>query len=210
MLSAQRLRNLFLDKLDTKDSAIINKTTQTIIDQVASMDSMVSAFANYANTPEIVKVSTSLNALINKSVALYDNNENLRIDLDLSGDLPELQIDKDAVSRVIINLIKNSIEAKKEDGILNIKIKSRFKKDEGLVRFTMIDDGSGFPEDIIDQIFEPYITTKEKSGGLGLAIVQNIIEQHEGQIFASNVEPQGARITIEFSIIKPEKGIKNE
>ncbi len=208
LLSAQRLRNLFLDKLDTKDSAIINKTTQTIIDQVASMDSMVSAFANYANTPEIVKVSTSLNALINKSVALYDNNENLRIDLDLSGDLPELQIDKDAVSRVIINLIKNSIEAKKEDGILNIKIKSRFKKDEGLVRFTMIDDGSGFPEDIIDQIFEPYITTKEKSGGLGLAIVQNIIEQHEGQIFASNVEPQGARITIEFSIIKPEKGIK--
>ena len=208
LLSAQRLRNLFLDKLDTKDSAIINKTTQTIIDQVASMDSMVSAFANYANTPEIVKVSTSLNALINKSVALYDNNENLRIDLDLSGDLPELQIDKDAVSRVIINLIKNSIEAKKEDGILNIKIKSRFKKDEGLVCFTMIDDGSGFPEDIIDQIFEPYITTKEKSGGLGLAIVQNIIEQHEGQIFASNVEPQGARITIEFSIIKPEKGIK--
>ena len=208
LLSAQRLRNLFLDKLDTKDSAIINKTTQTIIDQVASMDSMVSAFANYANTPEIVKVSTSLNALINKSVALYDNNENLRIDLDLSGDLPELQIDKDAVSRVIINLIKNSIEAKKEDGILNIKIKSRFKKDEGLVRFTMIDDGSGFPKDIIDQIFEPYITTKEKSGGLGLAIVQNIIEQHEGQIFASNVEPQGARITIEFSIIKPEKGIK--
>ncbi|AXE61861.1 PAS domain-containing sensor histidine kinase [Candidatus Thioglobus sp. NP1] len=208
LLSAQRLRNLFLDKLDTKDSAIINKTTQTIIDQVASMDSMVSAFANYANTPEIVKVSTSLNALINKSVALYDNNENLRIDLDLSGDLPELQIDKDAVSRVIINLIKNSIEAKKDDGILNIKIKSRFKKDEGLVRFTMIDDGSGFPEDIIDQIFEPYITTKEKSGGLGLAIVQNIIEQHEGQIFASNVEPQGARITIEFSIIKPVKGIK--
>lgn len=206
LLSAQRLRNLFLDKLDTKDSAIINKTTQTIIDQVASMDSMVSAFANYANTPEIVKVSTSLNALINKSVALYDNNENLRIDLDLSGDLPELHIDKDAVSRVIINLIKNSIEAKKEDGILNIKIKSRFKKDEGLVRFTMIDDGSGFPEDIIDQIFEPYITTKEKSGGLGLAIVQNIIEQHEGQIFASNVEPQGARITIEFSIIKPERG----
>ena len=78
LLSAQRLRNLFLDKLDTKDSAIINKTTQTIIDQVASMDSMVSAFANYANTPEIVKVSTSLNALINKSVALYDNNEKFK------------------------------------------------------------------------------------------------------------------------------------
>ena len=201
LLSAQRLRNLFLEKLDKKDSAIINKTTQTIMDQVASMDSMVSAFANYANTPEIQKTSSSLNSLINKSAALYDNHDDIRVDLDLSGDLPKLQLDQDAISRVLINLIKNAIEAKKEKNKLNIKIKSRISKKEGIVRLTIIDDGKGFPEDIIDKVFEPYITTKEKSGGLGLAIVQNIIEQHDGQIFASNVKPHGARITIEFSII---------
>jgi len=201
LLSAQRLRNLFLDKLDNKDSAIINKTTQTIMDQVASMDSMVSAFANYANTPEIQKTLSSLNSLINKSVSLYDNHDEVRVDLDLSGDLPKLQLDQDAISRVLINLIKNAIEAKKERNKLIIKIKSIISKKEGIVRLTIIDDGKGFPEDIIDKVFEPYITTKEKSGGLGLAIVQNIIEQHDGQIFASNVKPQGARITIEFSII---------
>ena len=201
LLSAQRLRNLFLEKLDTKDSAIINKTTQTIMDQVASMDSMVSAFANYANTPEIQKTSSSLNSLINKSASLYDNHEGIRVDLDLSGDLPKLQLDQDAISRVLINLIKNAIEAKQEKNKLNIKIKSRVSKKEGLVRLTIVDDGKGLPEDIIDKVFEPYITTKEKSGGLGLAIVQNIIEQHDGQIFASNVKPHGARITIEFSII---------
>ena len=201
LLSAQRLRNLFLEKLDTKDSAIINKTTQTIMDQVASMDSMVSAFANYANTPEIQKTLSSLNSLINKSASLYDNHEGIRVDLDLSGDLPKLQLDQDAISRVLINLIKNSIEAKQEKNKLNIKIKSRVSKKEGLVRLTIVDDGKGLPEDIIDKVFEPYITTKEKSGGLGLAIVQNIIEQHDGQIFASNVKPHGARITIEFSII---------
>ena len=201
LLSAQRLRNLFLEKLDKKDSAIINKTTQTIMDQVASMDSMVSAFANYANTPEIKKTLSSLNSLINKSASLYDNHSGIRVDLDLSGDLPKLQLDKDAISRVLINLIKNAIEAKKEKNKLNIKIKSRINKKEGIVRLTIIDDGNGFPEGIIDKVFEPYITTKEKSGGLGLAIVQNIIEQHNGQIFASNVKPHGARITIEFSII---------
>jgi len=201
LLSAQRLRNLFLEKLDTKDSAIINKTTQTIMDQVASMDSMVSAFANYANTPEIQKTLSSLNSLINKSASLYDNHEGIRVDLDLSGDLPKLQLDQDAISRVLINLIKNSIEAKQEKNKLNIKIKSRVSKKEGLVRLTIVDDGKGLPEDIIDKVFEPYVTTKEKSGGLGLAIVQNIIEQHDGQIFASNVKPHGARITIEFSII---------
>jgi nitrogen fixation/metabolism regulation signal transduction histidine kinase len=208
LLSAQRLRNLFLEKLESKDSAIINKTTQTIIDQVASMDSMVSAFANYANTPEIKKVSASLNALINKSASLFDNQEDLRINLDLSGDLPKLQLDKDAISRVLINLIKNSIEAKKNKTTLNILIKSRLYSKDGVVRLTFIDNGNGFPEDIIDQVFEPYITTKEKSGGLGLAIVQNIIEQHQGQIFASNVKPHGARITVEFSIIKAHKGMK--
>jgi hypothetical protein len=63
------------------------------------------------------------------------------------------------------------------------------------------DDGDGFPENIVDQVFEPYVTTKEKGSGLGLAIVQNIIEQHDGQIHASNIEPHGARITVEFSII---------
>ena len=208
LLSAQRLRNLFLDKLEEKDSKVINKTTQTIIDQVASMDSMVSAFADYANTPEIRKTLSSLNTLINKSASLYDNHEDVRVDLDLSGDLPKMQLDRDAISRVLINLIKNAIEAKKDFSALNIKIKTLLKAKEGLVQIIIIDDGNGFPEEIIDHVFEPYITTKEKSGGLGLAIVQNIIEQHDGQIFASNVKPHGARITIELSIIEFLKGDK--
>ena len=208
LLSAQRLRNLFLEKLEKKDSAVIDKTTQTIIDQVASMDSMVSAFANYANTPEIQKTLTSINTLINKSASLFDNHDGVRVNLDLSGDLPKLQLDQDAISRVLINLIKNAIEAKQEKTKLNINIKSTFKKKEGLVQLTISDDGKGFPNDIIDQVFEPYITTKEKSGGLGLAIVQNIIEQHDGQIFASNIKPHGARITIELSIIETPKGTK--
>jgi len=201
LLSAQRLRNLFLDKLDSKDSEVINKTTKTIIDQVASMDSMVSAFADFANTPEINKVSTSLNTLVNKAASLFDNQNELRIDLDLSGDLPKLQLDKDSISRVLINLIKNSIESKKKKTKLNITIKSEFLKDESIVRLTIVDNGIGFPMDILEKVFEPYVTTKSKGGGLGLAIVQNIIEQHDGQIYASNLEPHGARVTIEFSII---------
>ena len=201
LLSAQRLRNLFLDKLDSEDSAVIDKTTKTIIDQVESMDSMVGAFANYANTPDIKKVPTSLNTLINKAVSLYDNQNEVRIDLDLSGDLPTLQLDKDSITRVLINLIKNSIESKKKKTKLNIVIKSQILEDEQIVRMTIVDNGIGFPEDILDQAFEPYITTKSKGGGLGLAIVQNIVEQHDGQIYASNIEPHGARVTIEFSII---------
>ena len=160
------------------------------------------------NTPEIRKTLSSLNTLVNKSASLYDNHDDVRVDLDLSGDLPKIQLDQDAMSRVLINLIKNAIEAKKDSATLNIKIKTLLKAKERLVQLIIIDDGNGFPEDIIDHVFEPYITTKEKSGGLGLAIVQNIIEQHDGQIFASNIEPHGARITIELSIIESVKGGK--
>jgi len=201
LLSAQRLRNLFLDKLNAKDSAIIDKTTSTIIEQVASMDAMVSAFTNYANTPEIQRIPSSLNALVNKTVSLYDAQKGVRIDLDLSGDLPELQLDDDGISRVLINLIKNASEASKGQEILNIIIRTRYQAKNNIVRLTITDDGKGFPRGIIDQVFEPYITTKGKGSGLGLAIVQNIIEQHDGQVHASNIKPRGARVTIEFSII---------
>ena len=201
LLSAQRLRYLFLGKLNEKDSAIIDKTTSTIIDQVASMDAMVSAFANYANTPEIQKIPSSLNALVNKAVSLYDAQEGVGIDLDLSGNLPELQLDGDGISRVLINLIKNSIEASREQKSLNIVIRTRYRLSENIVRLSVTDDGDGFPNEILDQVFEPYITTKTKGSGLGLAICQNIIEQHGGQIYASNIKPHGARIIIEFSII---------
>ena len=84
----------------------------------------------------------------------------MRIDFDLSGDLPKLQLDKDAISRALINLIKNSIESKKKKTKLNIVIKSQILKDDGIVRLTIVDNGNGFPVDILDQVFEPYVTTK--------------------------------------------------
>jgi hypothetical protein len=206
LLSAQRLRNLFLNKLDPKSSKVIDKTTKTIIDQVKSMDSMVSAFANYADAPELQRKTFSLNTLVNKAVSLYDEQDGVRIDLDLNGDLPKLQLDKDSISRIIINLIKNSTESRQDKGELNILIQSRYIPSENIVRLIVTDNGNGFPENLIDKVFEPYTTTKPKGGGLGLAIVQNIVEQHEGQIFASNIKPHGARITIEFSIIKVDGG----
>jgi len=116
-------------------------------------------------------------------------------------DLPKLQHNEDAISRVLMNLIKNSIESKKKKTKLNIVIESQIVKADSIVRLTIIDNGKGIPRNILDQVFEPYVTTKSKGSGLGLAIVQNIVEQHDGQIYASNVEPHGARVTIEFSII---------
>lgn len=202
MLSAQRLRDMFLDKLKNKDYEIVDKTTNTIIDQVKNMSSMVSSFADYSNIPGIERKPLFLNTIINKVVSLYDaQQEEVSIDLNLSGDLPKLYLDENAISRVFINIIKNAIEAINKSRKLNIFISTYFNSNDNIVVMTIVDDGNGFDKQFIDKIFEPYTTTKKKGSGLGLAIVQNIIDQHDSQVYASNVEPHGARITIEFSII---------
>jgi len=202
LLSAQRLRNRFLESLKDKDLEVVDKTTTTIIDQVKSMDSMVSAFADYANTPEIEKRKEDLNEIIDKSISLYDAQDNVSINFDLDKNTPDLMLDSSSMSRVLINLVKNSYEAAEGKDQVVINIATKYIKKDGVVKLTITDNGIGFDEEVLDKVFEPYVTTKLKGSGLGMAIVQNIIEQHDGRIFASNVETGGAMITIEFDYNK--------
>jgi two-component system, NtrC family, nitrogen regulation sensor histidine kinase NtrY len=197
LLSAQRLRNRFMESLEGRDLEIIDKTTNTIIDQVKSMDLMVSAFADYANTPKIERKLSHLNEIINQSISLYDSQEGLEIVFDLTDDIPPLLLDAVSLSRVLINLIKNSVESSLDKQTL-VKISTQYLPKKHLVRLSVTDNGEGFNEEVLDRVFEPYVTTKVKGSGLGMAIVQNIIEQHDGRIFAANVKPHGAKITIEF------------
>ncbi|MCS5589657.1 MAG: ATP-binding protein, partial [Candidatus Thioglobus sp.] len=191
LLSAQRLRNKFLETLEGKELEIVDKTTNVIIDQVKSMDAMVSAFADYANMPQIERKLAGLNTLISQSVNLYDAQDNVTIFLDLASDTPKLLLDNNNISRVLINLIKNATESVEKKRDLEIKITTRYLPFQSVVRLTIQDNGDGFDELVIDRVFEPYVTTKVKGSGLGMAIVHNIIEQHDGKIFAGNVEPHG-------------------
>ena len=199
LLSADRLRNKFLDSLEGKDLEIMEKTTSTIIEQVKSMSIMVEAFSEFANTPKISKKSQNLNSIINNAVELYDADEEVVISLDLRGSLPDIYLDSESIKRLFINLIKNSKEASTSE-LINIKIKSELDQTNSRVRVIIDDDGEGFDSNIIDKIFEPYASTKITGSGLGLAIVHNIVEQHNGDIFAKNIKPHGARIVIELPL----------
>jgi len=199
LLSADRLRNNFLETLKGRDLEIMEKTTSTIIEQVKSMSIMVEAFSEFANTPKISKKSQNLNSIINHSIELYDADQEVNVSLDLNGSLPDIYLDSESLKRLFINLIKNSKEASTSD-LINIKIKSELNKTKNRVRVIIDDDGEGFDSNIIDKIFEPYASTKITGSGLGLAIVHNIVEQHNGNIFAKNIKPHGARIVIELPI----------
>jgi len=199
LLSADRLRNKFLDSLEGKDLEIMEKTTSTIIEQVKSMSLMVEAFSEFANTPKIKKSPHNLNSIINSTIELYDADSEVEIRLDIDGSIPNVYLDIESIKRVFINLVKNSKEANNSE-LTIIKIKSELDKVKKMVKVTIDDNGDGFDKNIIDKIFEPYATTKITGSGLGLAIVQNIVDQHNGNIFAKNIKPHGARIVIELPV----------
>jgi nitrogen fixation/metabolism regulation signal transduction histidine kinase len=180
----------------------MDKTTSTIIERVKSMDIMVSSFADYANSPEIVTKLTDLNALIRKSVSLYDVVSDANINLHLSDSIPNILLDSSSIDRVIINLIKNACEAIEVGKHMEIDITTEHLNKENKVLLKIEDDGVGFDDSVIDKVFDPYITTKQEGTGLGMAIVHNIIREHGANIAASNKEPMGARIIIEFNCKK--------
>jgi nitrogen fixation/metabolism regulation signal transduction histidine kinase len=97
--------------------------------------------------------------------------------------------------QVVHNLLQNAQDALVDNANPSIVVRSEPSED-GCVRVTVTDNGSGFPDQLMRRAFEPYVTTKPKGTGLGLVIVKKIIEEHGGSVEIANVNPHGARVTI--------------
>jgi nitrogen fixation/metabolism regulation signal transduction histidine kinase len=201
-LSAERLRLRFLNKLPDEDKDILDRSTQTIVSQVENLKTLVNAFSDYAKAPDLKREPKGLNKLIKEAVDLYFiSHAGINFNLELIEPEPVLFIDKVRFSQLLNNLIKNSVEsADNNDVIITIETLINQRIDNNLIiRFS--DNGNGFKEHILEHLFEPYVTTKASGSGLGLAIVKKIVEEHGGNIKASNL-PQGAIIEINLPIFQ--------
>jgi len=197
-LSAERLRRRYLGA-HYADSDLLDRATHTIIQQVEAMKEMVNAFSDYARTPDMDLSRFDLNQLIGEVAELYRHREHPRsLTLDLDSDLPNVEADEGRMRQVLHNLIRNALEAMEHQTAEEISISTRHIHEEGieLAKIKVIDNGPGFMDDIVDQAFDPYVTSKVKGTGLGLAIVKKLIEEHGGQISARNSERGGAEIVI--------------
>lgn len=192
-LSAERLQLKLQPKLDAADAAMLNRATQTIVNQVAALKRMVDAFSQYARAPEPAMRELDLNALVHEVLTLYESL-GPRIALELSPALPRIVGDAAQLRQVIHNLLQNAQDAMGESAAARITVASVHAGNT--VRFSVTDNGSGFPEHLMKRAFEPYVTTKPKGTGLGLVIVKKIIEEHGGTVAIRNVEPHGAQVMI--------------
>ncbi len=208
-LSAERLRHKYLGRMNPEDAEVLKRSTHTIVQQVEVMKEMVKAFSEYARTPRLELRRCDLNALISEVLDLYrvddrGDGEALRICTDLAPDLPLIKIDSGRIRQLLHNLIKNAQEAA-EQGACQLTISTRRVQDGGLemIELQVRDNGPGIPEELMGRFFEPYVTTKPKGSGLGLAVVKKIVEEHGGMIRAENPPEGGAAIIVRLPLENP-------
>jgi len=197
-LSAERLRRRYLAS-QSADLGLLDRATYTIIQQVEAMKEMVNSFSEYARTPEMEVSRFDLNDLIAEVTDLYRHQElALSLELDLDSNLPLVEADAGRMRQVFHNLMRNALEAMEQHSPRMIGISTRYVHEEGadLAEIRVEDNGPGFLDDIVDEAFDPYVTSKPKGTGLGLAIVKKLVEEHGGQISARNRAQGGAQISI--------------
>ncbi len=202
-LSAERLRMKMLSKLSVADGELVKRLTETIENQVDAMKAMVNAFAEYAAVPRLEMTETDINALLAEVALLYDTAD-VEISLDLAESTPLLPLDAPRIRQLVHNLISNSLEAQLGAESRKVTLGTRVEFNSGTPQLELLafDSGPGFPAEMIDRLFEPYVTSKPRGTGLGLAIVKKIVEEHGGSVVAENRlvsavgDTPGARIRI--------------
>ena len=178
-LSAQRIRHSFQEN-NLNQSSSLKSCTETIIRQVINIEKLVSEFSNFARMPEGNFERVKLNNLIETQIntqKIVNNDVNFKL---ISNKKKiEILCDYDQISRLFMNILKNSVESskkKKKEVLVSLNKKGKF------VIIDIEDNGDGFEENNRENFFEPYMTKKINGTGLGLAICKKIVEDHNGQI----------------------------
>ena len=207
-LSAERLQHKLAGTLSPEQEEMMNRSTETIIGQVQAMKQMVNDFRDFAKTPSPQLKPVSINVLTQEILGLYEGSP-LRTLLDVN--CPDIMGDSTQLRQVIHNLLQNAQDATSEGTHQSepVVVKTELVPygelngiQQNAVRLTISDSGSGFPAKILARAFEPYVTTKSKGTGLGLAVVKKIIDDHSAKIEIRNrmqgEEVIGAQVSILF------------
>ncbi|MET0689536.1 MAG: ATP-binding protein, partial [Candidatus Binatia bacterium] len=179
-----------------EDGGLLDKCTTTIIQQVDELKNLVNEFSQFARLPSAQPMPNDLNEIVNEALVLFkEGHHGIEFHFG-AGDLPPVEVDRDQMKRVLMNLLDNAVAAVEGRG--EIKLATSYERARGVVTLEVADNGCGLAPELRTKIFEPYFSTKENGTGLGLTIVSQIVEDHRGYIRAWPNDPQGTRITIEL------------
>ena len=213
-LSAERLEMKLTGKVDAPGQAILTKSVKTIVDQVDAMKRLVNEFRDFARLPAAVLKPIDLNALVSEVLQLYGHeNALVPVDLELDPRSPPIQGDAQQLRQVVHNLLQNAQDATQtaasalpaQAAPRNVILRTQWNETAQRVRLTVVDQGGGFPDNILARAFEPYVTTKAKGTGLGLAVVKKIADEHGTRVDIANRIADGrilgAQVSLSFATV---------
>ena len=203
-LTIDRLKNKYSKQLKENEIENFKDNLKIINNQIKQIEKLVNQFSDFARMPKPIFRENNLVDIINENINLLKELDN-SIDITFKKDFDKITLDsdKEQISRVFLNLIKNSIESinqkAQNNNNFNKKITIELSHDDSHIRTTIIDNGIGFNElkNNIKNILNPYFTTKKNGTGLGLSIVNKIINDHNGKIDFIPIK-NGAKINITF------------
>ena len=214
-LSAERLQHKLQSKLEGGDQALLVRSVATIVNQVQAMKQLVNEFRDYARLPAAQLNPLDLNALVAEVLALYGaQQEQGRLQARLGEGLPLIMGDATQLRQVVHNLVQNALDAVAEQAGGLVRVATSAARDESgqlrAVRLSVVDNGPGFVDKVLNRAFEPYVSTKSKGTGLGLAVVKKIADEHRATVRIANLRDagahdaaaapaQGARVSLSFS-----------
>ncbi len=195
-LSAQRLRKRYLPRF-ASDDTVFDECTAMIVKSVDELKTLVDEFSSFARMPASNPAPNDLNGIIREALTLFSQGHR-NIAFGFRGDekLPALQLDRDQIKRVFINLLDNAVAAVGDEG--RIDIESRYDSELKMAVITVADTGHGISPEDKPRLFEPYYSTKASGTGLGLSIVSTIIADHNGFIRVRDNAPCGTKFIIEL------------
>jgi PAS domain S-box-containing protein len=210
-LSAERLQLKIGPRLEGADQAMLVRSVATIVDQVEAMKRLVNEFRDYARLPSAQPLPLALNALVADVLALYGQaQEQGQLTGQMGENLPDILGDAAQLRQVVHNLVQNALESVSERPGGRVMLRTEAARDDAgqttAVRLIVEDNGPGFDERVLQRAFEPYMTTKPRGTGLGLAMVKKIADEHRARVALRNRHADdrpenpitGARVSISF------------
>jgi nitrogen fixation/metabolism regulation signal transduction histidine kinase len=209
-LSAERLEMKLTGKLQDPEQLILNKSVKTIVDQVDAMKRLVNEFRDYARLPVAELKPLDLNALVQDVMQLYGaENAAVPVFAQLDEACPIIYGDAQQLRQVVHNLLQNAQDATEGQAHPMVSIATQWVSTTGRVRLVVKDNGPGFPLKILNRAFEPYVTTKSRGTGLGLAVVKKIADEHSARIDLKNRGLEGrvigAQVSLSFQVAESQQ-----
>ena len=201
-LTIDRIRTKYTGQITNEDQQSFKENLKIINSQIKQIENLVNEFSDFARMPKPTLKRNNLVKLLNENIKLLSEvNKSIEIKLNKKDEEILLECDKEQISRVFINLIKNSIESIEQKVEKNPDFKKKILIDissnNDHILISIEDNGVGFDKNNIEEILNPYYTTKKNGTGLGLSIVNKIINDHKGELEFIPIN-DGAKIQIRF------------